>query len=283
VKNLHMFCVIPVAILFVLSSKLYVQEAVENEITTLQTSTGVRFGLLGNKGPSPEPTLFMFGDTIEGTLTGEDFRAVAHVLGKKGYLSVSLDVPCHGMDAKASEPKDRLSCWRERLQSGDNFIASFMPKVSAVLDFLVEQGFTDPHRVGACGTSRGGFIALHFAASDPRVRCVFAFAPVTDLASLSEFAGFEGNPRSLRLTRSLALTNSAEKLAGLPIWLTIGNYDLRVSTDEAITFSRRVVEASIVANKPANLELHVMTNPDHSVPPNAAEAATIWVLKQMGI
>lgn len=282
VNNCHPLYVIPVVILLALSSAIYAQEGRWNKITVLHTANGVRFGILGGKRASPEPTLFMFAYTMESTLKRKDFSTVAHILGKHGYLCVSLDLPCHGRDTKQSEPPDRLSCWAERIEKGDNFVASFMPKLSAVLDFLVQEGFTDPHRVAACGASRGGFIALHFAANDPRVRCVFAFSPVTDLMALSEFAGVEGDSGALRLATSLALVNSAEKLAGRPIWMTIGDYDLRVSTDDTIAFSRRLVEVSIAKGKPANVELHVMTNLDHSVPPDAPEQAAAWILTKIG-
>jgi len=134
-NRLQMFSVIRVGILMVLSSALCAQERVENEITIQHTKTGVRFGMLGKNGPSPAPTLFMFGDTIEGTLTREDFSSIARVVGKNGYLCVSLDLPCHGMEAKSDDPPDRLSCWRKLLEEDDNFVGSFVPKVSAVLDF----------------------------------------------------------------------------------------------------------------------------------------------------
>ena len=277
----HLIWIILASILLVHPSVGHTQEAADNKITILHTSTGVRFGILGKKPTSPEPTLFIFADTIENTLRREDFSLVAQILAKKGYLAVSLDLPCHGMDVKQGEPADGLSCWRVRLERNDNFVEDFMPRISAVLDFLVKEGYTNPRKVAACGASRGGFIALQFAAHDPRVKCVFAFAPVTNLLALKEFAGVEENPGALRLVLSLALANVAEKLTDRSIWLTIGDYDLRVSTDDAIAFTRRLVELSIMENRPPKVELHVMTNVDHSVPTHGAEDSAAWLLKEM--
>ena len=62
------------------------------------------------------------------------------------------------------------------------------------------------------------------------VKCVAAFAPVTDLLALREFRGMEKHAA----TRSLAIINYADKLAGRPIWLCIGNQDDRVDTDKCL-------------------------------------------------
>src|SRR5262249_48956731 len=107
------------------------------------------------------------------------------------------------------------------------------------------------------GQSRGGFIALHVAAADPRIRCVAAFAPVTNLLALGEFQGMEGS----EAVNALSLARSADKLAGRPIWGCIGNKDRRVGTDDAIASTRAVVEASVSQGKPALIELRVPPAP----------------------
>ena len=181
----------------------------EKQAKILQTESSIRFGLLGEKGPTLAPTLFVFATAIEGTLGSDDFVKVGRILGKDGYLCVSLDIPCHGQDAKPGEAVNALSCWRSRLEKGNDLVPGFVAKASAVLDYLIQEGYTDPHQVAACGTSRGGFIALHFAAAEPRVKSVAAFAPVTDLLALSEFAGMgdrDDNP-AFRKVKSLALVN----------------------------------------------------------------------------
>ena len=68
-----------------------------------------------------------------------------------------------------------------------DFVAEFNNRLSKVLDHLIKQGISDPEKIAACGTSRGGFLALHAAIHDPRVKCVAGFAPVTDLSVLREF------------------------------------------------------------------------------------------------
>jgi dienelactone hydrolase len=237
----------------------------------------VRFGLLGDKCTAPAPTLFLFATSADQTLADPAFAKIGHLLARRGFLCVSLDVPCHGNDVRPGEKAGSLSAWRARLEKGGDLVPPFTKKVSAVLDYLVKEGYTDPRRVAACGTSRGGFMALHAAAAEPRVRAVVAFAPVTDLLALREFAGMEKHAA----TKALALARHADELAGRAVWLCIGNHDERVGTDHSIAFTRRVVAASVARKKPAAVELHVMATEGHRVHATAHDEAAAWLLAQL--
>ncbi len=285
-----LLCVLAASVLNPLALAVDIEQA---KITLLHTASGVRFGVLGQKAATPSPTLLVFANDIEGTLEPDNFNMVGHLLAKKGWLSISLDLPCHGKNLLSGEAGGSLECWRARLESGRNFMPGFMANITDVLDYLIQHGYTNVNRVAACGTSRGGFVALHFAAVESRVRCVAAFAPVTNLLALREFAGIEqDSPSVLRVVKSLALVNSAEKLAGRPIWICIGNYDQRVNTDDAIALTRRVVEASVAEDKPANVEIRVLPSEGyqvrvhdngHGIPvPSAHKEAAEWILARMG-
>jgi dienelactone hydrolase len=245
-------------------------------IKIFKTKQGFRFGLLGAKATAPAPTLFVFGGDIENTLRKSDYNQVGQRLAKDGYLCVSLDVPCHGADAKDKDDLG-LAGWRRRLEKGDKLVAGFTARASRVLDYLIKEKYTDPKRVGVCGTSRGGFMALHFAAADSRVKCVAAFAPVTNLLALSEFDGMQNQAAA----RKVSLLNSADKLVNQTIWICIGNNDLRVSTDDVIAFSRKVVKIAAERSKPANVELHVMAVVGHRIHGSAHAEVAVWMLKQM--
>jgi dienelactone hydrolase len=245
-------------------------------VTVHKTPTGVRFALLGSKGEAPAPTLFVFAVGAPDTLRNNDFNKVGRLLARQGYLCVSLDVPCHGEDQKPKEPAG-LDGWRARLEKGGALVSDFVKNSSAVLDHLIKEGYTDARRVAACGTSRGGFIALHFAAAEPRVRCVAAFAPVTNLLVLREFAGLEKH----KMTRALDLTNSADKLAGRHVWVCIGNRDDRVSTDDVVAFTRKVARATTASDRPAPVELHIMPTVGHRIHATAHAEAAAWILACM--
>lgn len=154
----------------------------------LRTPGGVRFGLFGAKGLAFAPTLFVFAAGLEDMQKHPNYSEVGRRLARHGFLYVVLDPPCHGEDVKPREPT-QLSGWRHRLENGAALIPDFTVRATAVLDYLIKEGYTDPTRVAACGTSRGGFLAYHFAAAEPRVKAVAGFSPVTDLLALREFTG----------------------------------------------------------------------------------------------
>ncbi len=246
-------------------------------VKVLKTPAGIRFGLMGAKGDKPAPTVFIFATGLEETLAQAAFNKVGHLLARDGALGVALDLPCHGQDTKAGEGAG-LGGWKVRLEKGDDLVPTFVKKASAVLDFLIKEGYTAPDKVAACGTSRGGFMALHWAAAEPRLGAVVAFAPVSDLLVLTEFRGMENHVA----TKSLALSHHADKLAGRAVWVCIGNHDLRVGTDHLIAFTRKVVEASLAQKKTAPVELHVMPSIGHSIHPTAHDEAAVWIAGQWG-
>src|SRR5262249_40062627 len=141
---------------------------------------------------APAPVVFVFAKDVTATLTDENFGRVAWQLQETGFVAISMDLPCHGEDQREGEPP-RLEGWAWRIRHGDALSDSFLPKVRAVVDYLVRRKVADPARIATYGVSRGGFIAMHVAAADPRFRAVAAFAPVTDLARLTEFRGLENN------------------------------------------------------------------------------------------
>lgn len=251
-------------------------QSAEPKVKILHTPGKVRFGVLGEKGAAPAPTLFVLASEIEVTLVGPDFNKVGRFLAPQGWLSVALDVSCHGQDSKPGEPTG-LAGWRARMEKGDNFTVSLARQVSEVLDHLIAEGYTDKSRVALCGTSRGGFMALHCAALEPRFRAVAAFAPVTDLLKVSEFSGLEKND----LANSLKLVHLADKLAGRSIWICIGNNDERVSTDECIAFTRAVTKSAISRKLPAEIEIHVMPSIGHSIHKTAHDEAAAWFQKRI--
>jgi dienelactone hydrolase len=242
----------------------------------LTTASGVRFGIWPERPAQPAPTLFVLAGGIEDSLGSNTFRQSGNHLAKRGYLCVSVDLPCHGDDARPGEKG--LSGWRVRCVAKKDIVADTTARLKMVLDYLIAERLTDPARVAALGTSRGGFMAVHFAAADPRVRCVAAFAPVTDLAALSEFRGVGDDP----FVQSLALERQAAALAERPIWLVIGDRDERVSTDRAIQFVRRVTTAALEAQRSPRIELHVLPEPKgHTTPAGSAELAAAWIEQQM--
>ena len=248
----------------------------------LETPEGALFGLLGEKGPIPAPTVFLFGMSAEQALDSDFFEGLRRPLIDRGCIFVSLDLPGHGMDQKEGDrpevpgtagAKSALYGWRLRMEKGDPVIPAFIAKVSSVLGYLIREGYTDPEKVVAAGSSRGAFVAAHFAAADKRIKCVVCLCPVTNLPALYEFNGMEHDP----IVNSLSALSIAGKLAGRPAWISIGNNDLRVSTDDAIAFARKLVELSGTEEKVADVELYVYPAAGHNCTPRSRELAAAWI------
>jgi dienelactone hydrolase len=254
--------------------------AADPAVRILTTPDRVPFALWGNKPAVPAPTLFVFAAGLKDMQRVDYFTKVGRILAKQGFLYVAIDPPCHGDDVKAGEPPQLLG-WRHRLEKGDGLIAPFTRRASQVLDHLIQEKYTDPNRVAACGTSRGGFLAYHFAVADKRVRAVAGFSPVTNLLAVKEFADMEKPAPA----RELTLTRHAAALAGRAVWVSIGNNDNRVSTDDAIAFARKVVAETVALRKGAEtavaVELIVGTALGHTGIANEHEMAAEWIHRQL--
>jgi|SRR5579883_1977562 len=203
-----------------------------------RTDGGIRFGTVGDLPSEPAPVIFVFAKDIHTALSDADFARVAWLLQRHSFLAVTLDLPCHGEDLRPGEPP-RLDGWAARVRNGDPLVEDFTARVSAVADHLIRIKAANPDRIAAYGVSRGGFLALHVAAADPKFRTIAAFAPVTDLAKLSEFKGLEDNV----LVRRLAAINLAGRLRERRIWIAIGSKDDRVGTDSAVALARALARS----------------------------------------
>lgn len=261
-----------------LSSVTVAADPIDKVVVHKTTSDGVDYGVWGDLVGKPAPTLFILASTIDDTLGSAYFRQCGNELAELGYILVSIDLPCHGTQTTESQPAG-LSGWSHRVGNDEDIVAEANGRLSNVLDDLIKTGLTDPTRVAAAGTSRGGFLAIHFAAHDLRVKAAAGFAPVTSLAALREFSARPDHP----LVAKLSLINQAEKLAGRPVWIITGDRDERVGTHHAIELASRLSSLAKERDIPSNVELHVMSEPrGHTTPRGASSMAAAWIHRQLG-
>ncbi len=252
--------------------------AEESEVRIETTPGGIEYSLWGNLESENAPTLFILSGEAEKTLSSPYFRQCGNALAAQGYRCISIDLPCHGKRCEDAA-QSGLAGWRLLTESGTDFVAPTNKRLSQVLDHLVATGRSDPRRVAVCGTSRGGFLALHFAAHDERVGAVAAFAPVTDLLALREFNGAEKNVVAERL----GIENVADQLAGRPVWIVIGDRDARVSTRSSMDTAATIAEASVRKGIDSGMTLHVLPEPrGHTTPMGSPEMAATWIQSHLG-
>lgn len=238
---------------------------------------GTRYALIGAKAAQPAPTLFVLQGDIDVARREPIYTEVARLLAPRGFISVVIDAPGHGEDHRPDEPAE-LASWNWRVNQGQDLVGGFVARARAVLDHLIREKITDPDRVAACGTSRGGFLAFQLAAHEPRIRCVGGISPVTDLLALREFSATTNQAAA----EALALARLAPQLAGRPAWICIGNNDARVSTAAAIAFSRALVAGTPPDREIAPVELLVHAGPGHRSSVQDHERLAAWLLAQLG-
>lgn len=114
-----------------------------------ETATGVRFGIWKLKTTEPAPVLFILASTIEETLGTPYFRQAGIALAERGFLCVSVDLPCHGEQHRSDE-RAGLDGWRDRADRHENVVSTSNQRLRAVLDHLIADGTADPRRIAAC-------------------------------------------------------------------------------------------------------------------------------------
>ena len=267
-------CVPSLTLLLVLTLTLNVSAARPNrgDITYATTPNGVEYGTWGEATGKPAPVLVVLASNIKDGLTKSNFLKAGIQLMPKGYLCVAIDLPCHGALMTAEERG--LAGWGVRAARGDDFVAEFNQRLSSVLDHLIAEGLADPAKIAVTGTSRGGFLALRYAAFDPRVACVAGYAPVTDLRQLREFE----IASDVALVDQMSMASHVEPLVGRPVFILIGDRDERVGTDAAISFARKLSAAAVKADVPSQVELRIVSEPrGHSTPAETGLEAARWI------
>jgi len=237
-----------------------------------RTDAGTGLVLMPSRSGGRAATVLLLSSTAPDTLTTEPYRRFVQPLHEQGWAVVSMGLPCHDDDRRPGEPSE-LFGWAARTARGEDFVAAFCRQAREVVDYLLAQGTADPARLAVAGTSRAGFLAFHAAAADARLKAVAAICPVTDLRTLTEFAGQEHNP----LLERLALVRVADALAGRPVWIIIGNADQRVGTDKATAFAEALTAAALARGLRGQVTLRLADLPGHRSLPRWHEDAAAWL------
>lgn len=248
-------------------------DAASSPLRELKSDDGIAFSVIGPLPETPAPTLIVLSGEAQQTLTDDDYLQCGTHLKNRGYLCVSIDLPCHGSDLRPGEAEG-LAGWKNRLDAGESLVETFTSRLTGVLDHLIAHKYTDETRIAVCGTSRGAFLAFHSAARDPRIRCILGMAPVTTLLALEEFKmGIHSKG-----VAELSLEQIVTKVADRGVWIVIGDQDQRVDTDEAVRFARLLSKTALEQNIVPQIDLLVLAEQrGHTTPRGAAAMSAVWL------
>lgn len=183
----------------------------------------------------PLPSFFYFALSGKESLCTDPFNQVVQFLHGKMIRVFSMTLPGHENNLPATQA---MKVWADDYLHNRDPIEDFLQSLFQATEFAINNRFADPTKLAIGGLSRGGFIALHAAARDPRFRFIVPFAPITELHRVKEFASMEDHPA----IRSLDVMHLKQNLWNRCIRLYIGNHDTLVDTKSCFNFAMNLVE-----------------------------------------
>lgn len=243
--------------------------------TTLVGAGGTSIYFRGPaKEAGPLPALFYFALTGAESLTLHPFNQPVQCLVSKKLRVFSLTLPGHGPDL---DPTKAMSYWARHMEEGDDVIGQFLDDAKQQLNFLIDEEYIDPAKVGVAGLSRGAFIATQLAANTRRIQAILGFSPVTRLSTLKEFS----SPTAAALAHHYDLVNVVESLSNKILRYYVGNYDKRVDTRSCFDTVTAVVDAAI-AQQIRSPKIELILFPSighrgHGTPPEVFADGARWM------
>jgi dienelactone hydrolase len=207
----------------------------------------------------PLPAFFYFSLAGDESLQLDPFDTPVVLLREAPIRIFSLTLPAHG---PGFDKHQAVAHWQEHPQE----VEAFLPIAAKVIATLIDREAIDPTRLAAGGLSRGGFIATHLAALEPRIKAVVGFAPLIELAHLS-------------------LPTLVDKLTHTAIRFYVGNRDIAVGTDKVFAFIHALTEAAFQAgNRSPHAELYIrpsIGHRGHGTPADAFADGAAWIRGQL--
>lgn len=224
-----------------------------------------------------KPAVLFFALSAHMSLLEEPFNQPVVYLSQQGIRVFSWDLPFHGAH---QDPHEAIRLWANEFIHRPSFISDFIDLCQRNIDYLIEQELIDPHQLAVAGLSRGGFVATHLAAQDPRIKTVLGFAPLTHPKPLDELKLFP----ELSFDK-IALTSLVNRLIHTKLRFYIGNHDMRVGTDACYSFIRTLTETAFNQGiRSPTVELIIypsVGHKGHGTPPHIFHEGAEWIQRQL--
>lgn len=183
------------------------------------------------------PTFFYFALSGEESLALDPFNQPVNFLGDAPIRRVSFTLPYHGGELSNTEAVNQ---WGVQLLKGHDWLTPFLADAQKNIIDLIDDGYVDPEKMAVGGLSRGGFIATHLAALEPRIKTILGFAPLTQIGWMQDWR----HQADVNLAKSYDLIHVVNKLPGRNLRYYIGNRDLRVGTSACYEFIDQLADYS---------------------------------------
>jgi esterase FrsA len=208
----------------------------------MMTSIQVRDGLtLHHVGPSleegPLPSIVYLALCAKDSLTKDPINEPVQFLADQRIRFFSIDLPAHENDRS---PYEALASWAHDIEQGTDIFTPFFNQVMESITYGITNNLIDPEQLGIAGLSRGGFLAIHLAALDPRLKAIVLFAPLTNLATSKDLRPIADHP----LAKKFNLEALTDTVTNKKIRFYMGNKDSRVDTKSCIDFAWSLMEKS---------------------------------------
>lgn len=233
------------------------------------------------QGPALEadkkPAVLYFALSAHMSLFVDPFNQPVVRLAQNDIRVFSWDLPFH---SKEQDPQDAMRHWAQEFNRNPRFVDDFIDLCQENVNYLIEQGWVDPQALAIAGLSRGGFMATHLAARDPRFKIVLGFAPLTQPQPLEEI-----EHTSIDLLERIALSSLAPQLVHKQLRFYMGNRDTRVSTDACYQFIRTLTDTAF-AQGIRSPQMDLILYPSigykgHGTPPFIFEEGADWIKRQL--
>jgi predicted esterase len=221
------------------------------------------------------PAVLFFALSAQMSLFEDPFNQPVLRLSQQGIRVFSWDLPFHGLNL---DPHDAMRQWAHEFIHNPSFIFDFLDLCQRNIDYLIAEGFIPPQNLAVAGLSRGGFIATHLAARDPRFKFILGFAPLTQPKPLEELKSFPKNS-----FESISLLSLVDHLVHTHLRFYIGNHDMRVSTDACYQFIHHLTEAAVnhgIRSPAVELIIYPsIGHKGHGTPPSIFHDGADWIKK----
>lgn len=192
---------------------------------------------------------------------------------QQGIRVFSWDLPFHG---PTQDPHEAMQQWASEFLYNPSFISNFLDLCQLHIQYLIDRGLVDPQQLAVAGLSRGGFIATHLAARDPRLKAILGFAPLTHPQPLEELKGSDET-----VFHRISLLKIADHLIHRPLRFYIGNRDQRVGTDACYQFIHHLTETAFnggIRSPLAELIIYPSVgHKGHGTPPSIFQDGADWM------